>query len=86
MAVGCSGRSPGSLAVDAQDSLAACQQFTEQIGLITAAFYTPTGTARAIGTTFGEDRKKRIEEGEDIECGNLLAVVHIRYVEPEALK
>ena len=42
------------LMVDAQESLAGRQQFTDQIGLITAAFYTVKGSSRAIGTGEGE--------------------------------
>jgi hypothetical protein len=71
--------------VDAQQSLAARQKFTDQIGLITAAFYAPKGGSRAVGTDLGQERTEKIEEKAGTECGNLLAVVNIRYVEPEAL-
>ncbi len=72
--------------VDAQQSLAARQQFTDQIGLITAAFYAPKSDSRAIGTGLGQERKEKLEERKGVKCGNLLGVVHIRYVEPEALE
>ena len=71
--------------VDAQKSLAARQRFTEQIGMITAAFYAPAGGSRAIGTAAGEERVENLEEAGGVKVGNLLGVVHIRYVEPEAL-
>ncbi len=70
--------------VDDQDSLAARQQFTDQIGLITIAFYAPKGDSRG-GTAFGKKRQEDIGLYKGTGCGNLLGVVHIRYVEPEVL-
>jgi hypothetical protein len=72
--------------VDAQDSLAARQQFTDQLGLITAAFYAPAAGSRRVGTGFGEERTEAVEEQAGTECGDLLGVVHLRYVEPEVLQ
>ena len=72
--------------VDAQDSVAARQQFTDQIGLITAAFYEPKGGPRRVGTGFGNLRTEDATEAAHLEVGHLRAVVHIRYVEPEALR
>lgn len=73
--------------VDAQQSIAARQQFTDQIGLITAAFYAPAGRGRtALGTTGGDERNQHVERYKgDKKIGNLIAVVHLRYVTPEAL-
>ena len=71
--------------VDAQQSLAARQRFTEQLGMITVAFYASAGGSRAIATAAGEELVENIEERGGMKIGNLLAVVHIRYVEPEAL-
>jgi uncharacterized caspase-like protein len=71
--------------VDAEASLAARQKFSDQVGLITAAFYAPSGGARSVGTGFGRDRNEKYIEGQDIKPGNLLSVVHIRYVEADAL-
>ena len=74
--------------VDAQASLAGRQQFLDQVGLITAAFYAPAADTRSInsiGTALGESRAERIDSGESMAVGNLLAVVHIHYVEPSAL-
>lgn len=78
--------------VDAQQSLAARQQFTEQIGLITAAFYSvregssAARTTGGIGTGFGEERTEKGRYYTGAALGDLLAVVHIRYVEPEVLQ
>jgi len=73
--------------VDAPQSAAAGQQFTEQIGLITAAFYRPhrKGAARSVGTALGEEYDTKTGAyPDDVEPGRLLGVVHIRYVEPDA--
>lgn len=71
--------------VDAEKSLAARQQFTDQIGLITAAFYTPKAGSRGLGTEAGTERDENIAKSKGIECGNLLGVVHIRYVDASAV-
>jgi hypothetical protein len=71
--------------VDSQQSMAARQQFTNQIGWITAAFYAPAGDSRAIGTGFGRERTESLEQRKGPKCGNLLGVVNIRYVEPDAI-
>lgn len=73
---------------DAQDSLAARRRFTDQIGLITAAFYRPqAGSARGlVGTEEGNEKGERIGRGARVQVGPLLAVVHLRYVEPAALE
>jgi hypothetical protein len=71
--------------VDASASLAAeRQQFTEQVGVITAAFYAPAGGERGVGTAAGRERDERIERGRGYDVGNLLAVVHIRYVDADS--
>jgi uncharacterized caspase-like protein len=63
--------------VDADRSLAARQKFTDQIGLITAAFYTPRAS-RSVGTDIGVTIDENLTE-QKAEVGNLLAVVHLRY-------
>jgi hypothetical protein len=73
------------LVVDVEQSLAARQQFTEQIGLITAAFYLPKGTTRRVGTGQGERRTENIRQAANTEVGNLIAVVNLRYVDDRAL-
>ncbi|MEZ6091896.1 MAG: caspase family protein [Pirellulaceae bacterium] len=70
--------------VDAAASLAARQGFTEQVGMITVAFYSPR-RGRAIGTAAGAEQEIEICRREGPRPGKLLSVVHIRYVEPEAL-
>ncbi len=69
--------------VDAAESLAARRKFTDQIGLITAAFYAPGGVDRGLGTAPGTLRDERVLEGEKVTVGNVLAVIHIRYGEAE---
>jgi hypothetical protein len=66
--------------VDASASLAARQQFTDQIGLITAAFYQP-GRSRGVGTGEGHQRRENLTESDGPPVGRLLAVVNIRYVD-----
>ena len=72
--------------VDAEESTAARQKFTEQIGIITAAFYAPNSTKRGLGTKAGAQKAGATELYDDAEPGNLLGVVHIRYVDPEEIK
>lgn len=79
------------LVADADQSLAGRQKFTDQIGLITAAFYTPVKREAeprprgVLGTALGNQRNEQILEGEKVKPGNLLAVVHIRYVDAATL-
>jgi len=69
--------------VKADQSLAARQQFTNEIGLITAAFYlgVPCDGARGgpVGTAGGREGRVSLERMA-IRPGDLIAVVHIRYV------
>ncbi len=83
---GVDGKLKEFVVVDADQSLAARKQFTDQIGLITAAFYTPTSGARSIGTAAGEDQNADLGERNGLRPGNLLGVIHIRYVDPSALR
>jgi hypothetical protein len=76
--------------VEAEKSLAARQQFTEKLGIITAAFYAPApsriaGTRGPIGIGAGTERREDLRE-KAVPIGDLLAVVHIRYVEADSLK
>lgn len=70
---------------DAPDSAAARKEFTQQIGLITAAFYqsvSPPGPKR-LGTGLGKEYKQYVEKYQgDKVPGGLIGVVHIRYDEP----
>jgi hypothetical protein len=70
--------------VDDQDSVAARQKFTDQLGLITAAFYEGTSGTR-VATGFGQERQEDLRERGDVDLGNLLAVLTIHYAEPEAV-
>jgi len=72
--------------VDADQSLAARQKFTDQVGVITAAFYAPAGATRSVGTGLGKRRSEKLKENKEVRPGNLLAVVHLRYVDADALK
>lgn len=72
--------------VDAADSLAARQGFTDQIGLITVAIYSPKGGSRGpLGTAAGAERDREIRTRRGPQAGNLQGVVHIRYVDAGAL-
>jgi len=76
--------------VDAQESLAARQQFTDQVGMITAAFYEAqevraAAEPKSSGTGAGRWIRRQTEEYDNVMVGDLLAVVHIRYVSPEVL-
>ena len=66
--------------VDAVESLAARRKFTEQIGLITAAFYEPKLARGDLGTMPGKERDALIRRCGDVNPGNLIAVVHLNYV------
>jgi hypothetical protein len=73
--------------VDAQDSLAARQSFTDEIGLITVAFYKPKSgqRGRGLGTAAGGELGADLTERAGITAGNLMGVVHLRYVDKQAL-
>jgi hypothetical protein len=75
--------------VDGGESEAGRQNFTDQLGLITAAFYAPKSSSRGVGdpfgTKYGREGRDKIELQKGVQCGNLLAVVHIHYVAPEVL-
>ncbi|MBS0206743.1 MAG: caspase family protein [Planctomycetes bacterium] len=73
--------------VDAQDSLAARQSFTDELGLITIALYKPAGSIRGgLGTGAGDTRRVDLTEHKRIDPGNLIAIVHLRYVDRQALE
>lgn len=71
--------------VDAPQSAAARQSFTDQLGLITAAFYAPKskpkGAKGQIGTGFGREYAINVDQYDDVMPGVFLGVVHIRYGE-----
>ena len=71
--------------VDAANSLAGRQGFTDQVGLITVAFYTAKPSARSLGTAAGQIREENLKERAGIAAGNLMGVVHLRYVDAKSL-
>lgn len=88
---GAQGKLREFLVTDADSSLAARQKFTDQIGLITAAFFTavkpqPEPRSRgSLGTTLGKERSEQLLEGQHLKPGSLLSVVHLRYVDAATL-
>jgi uncharacterized caspase-like protein len=82
---GVNGKLRDFIVVDGQQSLAGRRQFTEQIGIITAAFYAPAGGSRRIGTAAGDERREDLKERAGFTPGNLLGAVQIRYAEPSEL-
>jgi hypothetical protein len=91
--VGDRGKYKEFLVVDAEKSLAARNKFTDQIGMISAAFYTavpkdsPRSTSRGvIGTTDGQEGGADFTPNSDLRAGDLLAVVHIKYVDADTLR
>jgi len=88
-AVGEQGKLREFQVVDSEQSLAARQKFTDQIGLITAAFYAPAPGTRSVpmpyGTGLGKERSENIGKAQGVRPGNLLAVVHIRYTDPSSI-
>ncbi|TWT94699.1 caspase family protein [Stieleria varia] len=71
--------------VNAAESLANQRGYSDQIGLITVAFYAPKADSRALGTAAGQTLDRNIRTYKGIKPGNLLGVVHIRYVDADLL-
>ncbi len=84
--------------VDASESLAARKQFTDQVGLITAAFYEALEPEReaefagadrtlgsALGTTTGREREAKIDLAKMHDVGRVRAVVNIHYIDEKEL-
>ncbi len=67
---------------DAPDSAAARKGYTEQIGLITAALYSPTNP-KGPGSRRGKEYKQRVKHYKGGKVpGELIGVLHVRYDEP----
>lgn len=75
--------------VDAVDSIAARKNFTDQVGLITAAFYHAYDPSQSMiagtfngqaGTGFGNTESARLNEVKSVVATDLWGVVNIRYV------
>jgi hypothetical protein len=82
----------------AEKSLAARRRFTDQIGLITAAFYSQAVISRdadslpsslggggrgGLGTDAGEEHAADLTERTGVDIGRLIAVVHVRLVDAD---
>lgn len=78
---GVAGKLKEFLVVDAAQSLAARQQYTEQVGLITVGFFLPQSSARDPGTDLGQERNEVLKERDDVVVGPLLGVIHLRYID-----
>ena len=77
------GRLREFLVSDVRGSLAGRRGFTNQAGLITVAFYEPTGTQnRHVGVGIGEERRENLEE-RDVMIGDQLAVVNLQLVDAD---
>lgn len=96
--VGAGGELRRFTVVDAVDSVAARKEFTDQIGIITAAIYLPMPPQPRMGSPIagmplggpGMDMGRRMRENltvaEDVPpMGDLQAVVHIKYVDAASL-
>ena len=70
---------------NAPDSPSAREHFGEELGMITAAFYAPSGPRDMI-TEPGEEYEIVLGYKYITSVGKQLAVVNIRYVEPEAFQ
>ena len=81
---GTSGKQRMFRIVDAGESWAARQNFTDGIGVVSAAFYSPGSDTRAIGTA-GDDEETNvnIHERKGTRVGQLLGVVHLKYVDAD---
>jgi hypothetical protein len=73
------------LVTDAANAAASRQRYTDQIGLITAAFYRPVAkdAAKSVGSTLGKLYNVQTDEYDGNEVpGALIEVINLRYVEP----
>ena len=72
--------------VSVSDSVAGRLKFTDQVGLITAAFYDVKGQARGqLGTGMGMEKIMEILKADpNLVMGNMQAVVNIRYVDADS--
>ena len=85
--VGANGEMRRFTVTDAERSLAARRKFTEQLGLITVAFYAPSGTSRgSLGIAEGAPVQQDLTVRKGVNCGNLLAGVNIRYVDADEIQ
>jgi len=87
---GVNGKLRQFVVADAENSLAARQKYTEQIGLITVAFYKAVnGSSRGggvLGTQAGNEVSMDLIERAGLHVGPMLGVVHLRYVDADTLR
>jgi hypothetical protein len=73
------------LVTDLEKGLAARQHFTDNVGMITVAFYgTDSGGRRGISTTGGDAISARFDAARGYQIGDMLGAVNIRYVDADA--
>ncbi|QDU29439.1 Caspase domain protein [Anatilimnocola aggregata] len=82
--VGTDGKMREFTVVDADRSLAARQKFTDQIGIITAAFYVDGNGPRGVGIDAVREISQDLRTVE-AKIGNLISVVSIRYADADTL-
>lgn len=79
---GTAGKLRRFVVADPAQSLAAQKNFTESMGLITAAFYTQS-SVRSGTTVQPWETPAVLTERRDVEAGDLISVVNIRYMDAE---
>ena len=82
---GGSGKLRRFVVTDTIESLAAQKNYTESIGMITAAFYTQT-SARSGTMPQPWETPEVIQKRNDVKAGDLISVVHIRYMDEAEFK
>jgi hypothetical protein len=85
--VGAAGKYREFVVSCAPESLSERSRYGEQLGILTAAFYAEKGDANRGGvkTVPGEERAQETRLYRPTGVGNLLHVVHIRYMDPQSL-
>lgn len=71
---------------EAPKSLGARTSFDEELGVITAAFYSPKTAPKGMITQLGKDRQGKTGKYKPTELGNLRGVVQIHYVDAATLE
>lgn len=82
--VGAAGKLRRFVVVDDNLSLAARKNFTENLGLITAAFYSPVNSRSGTGVEAVET-SENFQQRRGVAPGDLLSVIHIRYTDPSEI-
>lgn len=69
--------------VDASGSLARQRNYTKQLGVVTAVFYTAKNATRGVGVRPGKQSRVAIGRRQGLVPDRLLGSVHIRYFDPK---